>query len=196
MRKKNPLRIKTFHQALIVFIAALVVFFTSNFKKDLAPSSFSKATKSSGLSVKSESYQGILVKRVVDGDTLELATGERVRLIGIDTPEVHESAKLYRDSQRSAEDVRTIQALGRRAYEFTKALVEGKPVRLEFDVEKRDRYKRLLAYAYLEDGTFVNAEIVRQGYASLMTYPPNVKYADTFLLLYQEARENKRGLWK
>jgi len=66
----------------------------------------------------------------------------------------------------------------------------------EFDVEKKDRYERLLAYVYLKDGTFLNAEIVKQGYASLMTYPPNVKYADDFVKLYREARENNRGLWK
>ena len=143
-----------------------------------------------------EDYAGLYVKRSVDGDTLVLSDGERVRLIGIDTPEVHESEKLYRDSRRSGQDIRTIQALGRRSWDFTKSLVEGKPVRLEFDVEKRDKYGRLLAYVYLEDGQFVNAEIVCQGYASLMTYPPNVKYEDLFLKLYQEARENKRGLWK
>ncbi len=91
----------------------------------------------------------------------------------------------------------TIQKLGRRAYEFTKKLVEGKRVSLEFDVEKYDKYDRLLAYVYLKDGgTFVNAEIVKQGYASLMTIPPNAKYANLFLKLYQEARNNKRGLWK
>jgi micrococcal nuclease len=86
--------------------------------------------------------------------------------------------------------------MGQKSYEFTKKLVEGKRVRLEFDAERHDRYKRILAYVYLEDGTFVNAEIVAQGYASLLTYPPNVKYADLFLKLYQLARENKRGLWK
>lgn len=145
---------------------------------------------------RSYNYADILVKRAVDGDTLVLENGERIRLIGIDTPEMHESNKLYRDSQRSKEDVSTIQKLGRRAYEFTKKLVEGKRVSLEFDVEKQDRYSRLLAYVYLKDGTFVNAEIVKEGYASLMTYPPNVKYADLFLKLYRESRENKRGLWK
>ena len=68
---------------------------------------------------------------------------------------------------------------------------------LEFDVDRRDRYERLLAYVYLkDDGVFVNAEIVKQGYASLLTIPPNVKYADLFLKLYREARENRRGLWK
>lgn len=145
---------------------------------------------------KSYDYTDILVKRVIDGDTLQLETGERVRLIGIDTPEMHESDKLYRDSQRTKQDVRTIQELGRRAYEFTRKLVEGKRVVLEFDVEKYDKYSRLLAYVYLKDDTFVNAEIVKQGYASLMTIPPNVKYADLFLKLYQEARKNRRGLWK
>jgi len=145
---------------------------------------------------KSYNYADILVKRAVDGDTLVLENGERVRLVGIDTPEMHESSKLYRDSQRTGQDVSAIQKLGKRAYEFTKGLVEGKRVALEFDAEKHDKYGRLLAYVYLKDATFVNAEIVKQGYASLMTIPPNVKYADLFLKLYQEARENKRGLWK
>ena len=143
-----------------------------------------------------QNYNAVLVERAVDGDTLKLSGGERVRLIGIDTPEMHESEKLYRDSRRSGQDVKTIQALGRRAYAFTRSLVEGKTVRLEFDVEKRDKYKRLLAYVYLPAGTFVNAEIVKQGYASLMTYPPNVKHADEFRQLYRQARENKIGLWK
>lgn len=145
---------------------------------------------------RSYNYTDVLVKRVVDGDTIVLETGERVRLIGIDTPELHESNKLYRDAQRTQQDISTIQKLGQRAYEFTRNLVEGKRVSLEFDVEKRDRYKRLLAYVYLKGGIFVNAEIVKEGYASLMTIPPNVKYADLFLKLYRQARENKRGLWK
>lgn len=144
---------------------------------------------------KSYNYADISVKRVVDGDTLQLESGERVRLIGIDTPEMHESSKLYRDSERSKQDAGVIQELGRRSFEFTKKLVEGKRVSLEFDVERRDRYDRLLAYVFLKDGTFVNAEIVKQGYASLMTIPPNVKYVNLFTKLYQEARNNKRGLW-
>jgi micrococcal nuclease len=141
-------------------------------------------------------YEDILVSRAVDGDTLKLENGERVRLIGIDTPEVHESQKLYRDSQKSGQDILTIKKLGKKAWDFTKELVEGKRVRLEFDVEKHDKYDRLLAYVYLKDGTFVNAEIIKQGYASLMTYPPNVKHVDTFKQLYRQARENNRGLWK
>ncbi len=145
---------------------------------------------------KNYNYSDIFVKRVVDGDTLVLEDNQRVRLIGIDTPEIHESAKLYRDSQRSGQGIKTIQELGRRSYEFTRELAEGKCVTLEFDVARYDKYNRLLAYVYLKDGTFVNAEIVKQGYASLMTIPPNVKYTDLFLKLYREAREDRRGLWR
>ncbi|MDD5107927.1 MAG: thermonuclease family protein [Candidatus Omnitrophica bacterium] len=141
-------------------------------------------------------YSNILITRAVDGDTLVLENKERVRLIGIDTPEMHESNKLNRDAARSGQDVEAIKQLGRRSYEFTKKLVEGKRARLEFDVDRYDKYKRILAYVYLEDGTFVNAKIVEEGYASLMTYPPNVKYADLFLRLNRQARENKRGLWE
>jgi micrococcal nuclease len=145
---------------------------------------------------KSYDYDDILVTRAVDGDTLKLENGERVRLIGIDTPEVHESQKLYRDAKRSGRDAATIQKLGAQSAGFTRKLVEGKRVRLEFDVEKRDKYERLLAYVFLKDGTFVNAEIVRQGYASPYTFPPNVRYAEQFKNLYDEARQSNRGLWK
>lgn len=144
---------------------------------------------------KSYNYEDILVKRVVDGDTIQLESGERLRLIGIDTPEMHDSSKLYRDSRKTNQDVETIKKLGRISYEFTRKLIEGKRVSLEFDVEKHDKYGRLLAYVYLKDGTFVNVEIVKLGFASLMTIPPNIKYADLFKALFKEARENNRGLW-
>ncbi len=135
------------------------------------------------------------VSRVVDGDTLKLSNNERVRLIGIDTPEVHYSSKLVKDARKSKKDIAAIQAMGKIASDFTKALCSGKKVRLEFDVEKRDRYGRLLAYVYLEDGTFVNAKIIEEGYAQVMTIPPNVKYADHFLKLQRQARDNRKGLW-
>lgn len=123
-----------------------------------------------------------IVSRVVDGDTFVLASGERVRLIGIDTPEtVHPN--------------KGVEAYGREASAFTKSLLAGKRVRLEFDVEPRDRYGRLLAYVYLSDGTFVNAELVKRGFAQASTYPPNVKHAATFRELQREAREARRGLW-
>ena len=123
-----------------------------------------------------------LVRRVVDGDTVVLSSGEPVRYIGMDTPELHHPRK-------------PVQAYGREAMEFNRRLVEGKQVHLEFDVERYDKYHRLLVYVFLQDGTFVNAELVRQGYARLMTIPPNVKYADLFVKLQREAREARRGLW-
>jgi micrococcal nuclease len=86
--------------------------------------------------------------------------------------------------------------MGKAAARFTKNLVEARNVRLEFDVERRDKYGRLLAYVYLEDGTFVNAKIVEEGYAQVMTIPPNVKYAQLFLKLQQDARSRGAGLWK
>ena len=123
-----------------------------------------------------------LVQRVVDGDTVVLAGGERVRYIGVDTPELHHPRK-------------PVQWYAREAKEFNRQLVEGKPVRLELDVQKRDRYGRLLAYVYLEDGTFVNAELLRQGYGQLLTIPPDVKHVDLFVQMQKEAREAGRGLW-
>jgi len=79
----------------------------------------------------------------------------------------------------------------------TKSLVKkGDKVKIEFDVQKRDKYGRLLGYVYLPGGRMLNEEIVKAGYVSLLTYPPNVKYQERFLKAYREARENKRGLWK
>lgn len=122
-----------------------------------------------------------LVKRVIDGDTLELSAGERVRLIGVDTPETKDPRK-------------PVQYFGREAAEFTRRMVEGKRVRLEYDWERRDKYGRTLAYVYLEDGTFLNAEIIRQGYGFAYTRSP-FKYLEEFRKLEQEAREAGRGLW-
>ena len=145
---------------------------------------------------KKYSYDNILVTRVIDGDTIELESRERVRLIGMDTPEAWPGPKLERDRKRLKKDREAIIASGRIAAKFTKSLVEGKRVKLEFDVEKKDRYGRLLAYVYLPDGRMLNAELVKEGYAHVYTFPPNVKYVNMFLELQREARENKRGLWK
>jgi len=135
------------------------------------------------------------VSRVVDGDTLKLSNDQRVRLIGVDTPEVHYSDKLLRDAKKTGKDIAAIQAMGKKASNFTKGLCSAKKVRLEFDVQKNDRYGRLLAYVYLEDGTFVNAKILEEGYGQVMTIPPNVKYADQFLSLERNARDRRKGLW-
>jgi micrococcal nuclease len=178
---------------LIVLAVLALIYLTTGKLTPLSQSRKEPGVRS--ILVKNYDYSNVLIKRVVDGDTLVLENGQKVRLIGIDTPEMHDSNKLNRDAQRSGQGVEAIKKMGRQSYEFTKKLVEGKRVKLEFDVEKQDRYKRILAYAYLPDGTFVNAYLVQEGYASVMTYPPNVKHSEKFLRLYREARENKRGLW-
>jgi micrococcal nuclease len=122
------------------------------------------------------------VERVVDGDTI-VVDGESVRLIGIDTPE-------------SVKPGTPVECFAKEASAFTERLVEGRRVRLERDVEERDRYDRLLGYVYRRgDGLFVNAELVRRGYATPATFPPNVRHADEFSRLAREAREAGRGLW-
>ena len=129
----------------------------------------------------------VQVVRVIDGDTIQVCCvfGDRVkvRYIGIDTPETHHP-------------MRGVEPHGKKAAEANRKLVDGKTVRLEFDVQQLDRYGRTLAYIYLEDGTFVNAWLVEHGYAMVMTVPPNVKHQDLFLKLQQEARGARRGLWR
>jgi micrococcal nuclease len=141
-------------------------------------------------------YVDILVSHVYDGDTIKLANGEKVRFVGIDTPESSENKKLFRDAQRSHQDVQEILRMGRAASEYTKSLLNDRRVRLEFDIEKRDKYGRLLAYVYrADDGLFINEDIIKNGYAYPMTIPPNVRYADEFKKLFREAQKAKRGLW-
>ncbi|MDO8675890.1 MAG: thermonuclease family protein [Candidatus Omnitrophota bacterium] len=135
------------------------------------------------------------VTYVYDGDTIKLDNGERVRLVGIDTPEAHDNDKLLRDVRRRHSDGKTQLAMGREAARFARSLLAGQQVRLEFDVEQRDKYGRLLAYLYLPDGTFVNEKIIREGYAYPLTIPPNVRHAREFKRWFDEAREAKRGLW-
>lgn len=127
------------------------------------------------------------VKSIVDGDTIELENGTKVRYIGIDTPET-------RIKQDDGTWSYQPQAYAERSKEFNRNLVEGKKVRLEYDMVQKDKYNRDLAYVFAGN-TFVNAELIRQGYALLFTIPPNVKYIDLFTELQKEARENKRGLW-
>ena len=137
-----------------------------------------------------------VVHKVVDGDTFILENGEKVRMLGIDTPEKYESSKLDRDSERSGSDKKTIQKLGELASQYTKKLIEGKRVMLvpEPNHEDKDKYGRLLRYVYLEDGTFINKKIVEDGYASAYRRF-GLSKQDEFIKAEKEARENRRGLW-
>ena len=120
--------------------------------------------------------------RVVDGDTIVVEGIGKVRLIGVDTPETVHPRK-------------PVEYFGKEASNFTKRMVGEKKVRLEYDWQRKDKYNRTLAYVYLEDGTFLNAEIIKQGYGQAYTKYP-FKYLDQFRKYEKEARENKRGLWK
>lgn len=124
-----------------------------------------------------------VVVKVVDGDTFEIESGKRVRLIGIDTAE-----SVHPDQSRNTE-------FGKTASAYTKSMLEGKVVYLEKDVSETDKYGRLLRYVYLENGTFYNELLVKEGMAKPATFPPDVKYADVFVKAQQYARENNIGLW-
>jgi len=121
------------------------------------------------------------VKRVIDGDTIELTDGRRVRYIGINTPEMSDPRK-------------KVECFGREAKEKNKELVEGKIVELEKDISEKDIYGRYLRYVYV-NGIFINEYLVEQGFANTMTIPPDVKYQKLFLEKEKQAREEKRGLW-
>jgi micrococcal nuclease len=137
-----------------------------------------------------------LVQRVVDGDTFVLENSERVRMLGIDTPEKYESSKLDRDAERSGSDKKTIKKLGELSSQYTKKLIEGKRVVLvaEPNYEDKDKYGRLLRYVYLEDGTFVNKKLIEDGYANAYRRF-ELSRKDEFVKAEKEARENRRGLW-
>ena len=122
------------------------------------------------------------VARVVDGDTVELESGERVRYIGVDTPETKHPSK-------------PVQCYGREASKRNKELVEGKEVLLEKDVSNTDRYDRLLRYIYLpnpdasDEAIFVNEYLIEQGYGQVISYPPDVKYHPLLLEAQKIARD-------
>ncbi len=145
-------------------------------------------------------YDKATVVRVVDGDTLKIEMNgheEAVRLIGIDTPESKINKKAKKDSMKSNQDVETITSMGKEAARYVRSLVrKGDMVGIEFDVQRRDKYNRLLVYAYLSDGKMLNEEIVKAGYANIMTYPPNVRYQDRFVRAFREARDTRRGLYR
>jgi micrococcal nuclease len=126
----------------------------------------------------------VTVSRVVDGDTVEITLAvdgfTEVRLIGVDTPET--SHPTYGE-----------QPYGQQAKEFAVSRLEGGRAALEFDVEKVDQYDRLLAYLWLSDGRMFNEVLLKEGYAQVATFPPNVKYFERFQEAQREAMEENRG---
>jgi micrococcal nuclease len=179
-RKRQLLqRLRSWRWLAVVFLVMPVVVFVF-----AAPRLITTATDTDPSSPRFD-----VVARVVDGDTLVMRFGERIRLIGVDTPE-------------SVHPKKRVEHFAKEATEFTRKMVEGKSVRLEFDPanaranhKDNTEQKRTLAYLYLRDGTFLNAEIIRQGYGFALTRYP-FKYMEEFRRLEREAREQGRGLWK
>lgn len=124
----------------------------------------------------------VLIKRVIDGDTIEIENGQRIRYIGINAPETVNPDK-------------KIGCFGREASSKNRELVEGRLVRLEKDVSEADKYNRLLRYVWLDE-LLINEHLVKEGYAQVSTYPPDVKYQERFLAAQREAQRNNRGLWR
>jgi endonuclease YncB( thermonuclease family) len=121
------------------------------------------------------------VARVIDGDTIEIGGGEKVRYIGMDSPEM-------------AQDGKPEECWAQKALEKNRELVSGKIVELRKDVSDRDKYGRLLRYVFV-DGLFVNSELVREGFAKMANFPPDVRYQDEISAAETQAQKNKAGLW-
>lgn len=146
-----------------------------------------KASVSQHQSIKQPQTNLVIVTRVVDGDTIIAdinGAQEKIRLLGVDTPETVDPRK-------------PVQCFGKEASSFTRSLLEGKEVRLESDPSQgdRDKYGRLLRYIFLPDGTFVNKEIITQGYGHEYTYRTPYQYQTDFKTAERSARETHRGLW-
>lgn len=148
--------------------------------EDFKPNS-QVSSSSTKVSDSNDNQNLYLVTRVIDGDTFEIASGETIRLIGIDAPE-------------TVHPLKDVECFGEQASSFLKNLLENQVISLEKDVSETDQYGRLLRYVYL-DGLFVNEYLVKEGYADAVSYPPDVKYQETFNAAEKSARENSFGLW-
>ncbi|MBI3589480.1 MAG: thermonuclease family protein [Candidatus Liptonbacteria bacterium] len=133
-------------------------------------------------SFKTEAGHAIKVVRVIDGDTVELVNGDRLRYIGIDTPEEVDPRK-------------PVQCFAKEAAAANQALVEGQSIIFYKDVSDRDKYGRWLGFVYLSDGTFVNLALVKQGLAFSYPYEPDTSRVKDFNEAETEARGNGLGLW-
>ena len=163
------------------FLLILMMFVVVNCKEKPSPSSISTSVANS-----SQEYRKVY--KVIDGDTFWMkdqgGQTEKIRFIGIDAPECRKSA--HKDIQR----------FGKESKDFLVGFLKGKKVALEYDVERYDRYGRTLAYVYLEDGTFLNEYLIKNGYAKVVTFPPNVKYHRQFVIAERYARQHQLGMWR
>ena len=127
------------------------------------------------------------VRKVVDGDTVELTNGMKVRYTGIDTPETRKRV--------GGEWLYDPEEYASAAKDYNEQLVSNGPITLEFDEVREDKYGRILAYVFTDNGLMANVELVKAGLATVYTFPPNDKYYDELILAQLDAKENERGLW-
>jgi micrococcal nuclease len=165
---------KTKHRLMSIALILLLISLACSYGGDVSPDPTPLPPPSGG-PVQPIDLETATVAQIVDGDTIELADGRRVRYIGINTPERNQP--YYKD-----------------ATEANRQLVGGKDIQLEFDAETFDKYGRTLAYIWVE-GVMANIEIVNRGFANAFTVPPNVKYEEEFRQAERAAREAERGLW-
>lgn len=140
------------------------------------------------------------VEKITDGDTFSVIFNgrkEKIRLIGIDTPESRRNDRSKKQSKEEKLDQEEIVAMGKEAKVFiSRQIKKGDRVKLEFDVQERDKYGRFLCYVYLQDGRMLNEIMIGEGYAYPLTIAPNVKYESKFRQAFVKARENNLGLWE
>ena len=158
------------------------------------------------------------IRHVSDGDTIVLDDDTKVRLIGVDTPEIADQARNRDNARRYHADESTVRAFAEKAKKLVQVLTEDRRVRLEYDWQKKDKYNRTLAYVYIDTGypvlskfqavdgyayeafggewyVFLNATLVKSGYGFAYTFFP-FRYSEDFRTYGREAREKKRGLWR
>jgi|SRR3989344_3222001 len=175
--------------AVLVSIGLFLPFFIniSTNKEPVNSEGLGNAGKVSGTKIETNSSipsvakQLVKVTRVIDGDTIEIEGGQKIRYIGINTPE-------------TVDPQSPVQCFGSEATFKNRELVEGRAILIEKDVSETDKYRRLLRYVYIGD-IFVNEYLVRQGFAYASTFPPDVKYQEQLRQAEQEARQNQKGLW-
>lgn len=176
-RSLYPFRPKSI-AILIFFIIALVTIFQDKF----VDRKISKRQQGNQESSRAVNGEYVSVLRVHDGDTVSIIIGnteEKVRLIGVDAPELGQEPWGKRAKRKLQEIMRKTD----------------KTVRIEFDVEERDKYGRLLAYLWTKDGRLINEEMIRSGYAFVYTVPPNVRYVDRFRRAQEIASKRRVGIW-
>lgn len=175
-------RVLSLISLLIIILGVLLIWFGF---KDNTVTTTKTVTISTSSAVIGVQGQNVKITKVIDGDTIQIEGDQTVRLLGIDTPE-------------TVDPRRPVGCFGKEASRETKDLLESKEVILKKDVSETDKYGRLLRYVYLpidEGKLFVNDYLIREGFAKMLTYPPDVKFSDQLLAAQTQAKEGKKGLW-